>query len=580
MTCHEPKMKMEFLGKIRPLRDALHDHVKPGMKLHIAGGIGGAGGAICEIIRQFRGQNPGFELIQSTVAGHAITLLYSGLLKKMVFSACVDISNTGHPSKIMQKKWADKTVEFENWSLCSLQQRLLAGALGISFMPTRSIAGSNMAFDNSPHFKELIDPFEDGSTIGIVAALNPDLSIVHGCAADVYGNTILAIPYGDDIWGALASRNGVVVTVEEIVPTEIIRRHAALVKIPGHIVRAVSVVPLGVHPFSLANPGISGFSGYESDLDFLEGLHKASTDEEQMEAWLNEWVLSCSDHSQYLKKLGEQRISSLLFNPLAKTETVSTSTLPACRQCSTEYNSEEMMLIAAAREIMQSMLNQEHRIVLLGAGSRSVAVLLAYHQLKAKGYEIEIITGNGQYGYDPLPSELALQSLVGVYSSKMVMDTITSQGVLIGGKNNRCLGVLGAGQIDKYGNTNSTLTSSGQFLVGSGGSNDVGNAREVIVILNQSKDRFVDELPYITCPGNRVTTIVSSMGIFKKEYGKEELYLAACFPDKERSSLEQRTAAIQEHCSWQLKVKEKVLDIAEPTEEELKILRSLISSKV
>lgn len=565
--------------KLQSLSEAIKENIKPGMKIHIAGGIGGPGAAVCEIIRQFRGKNPGFELIQSTITGHAINLLFCGLVKKIIFSACVDISSSGHPSKIMQRIWKEKTIDIENWSLCSLQQRLMAGALGISFMPTRSISGSNMAIDNSQHFTEIKDPFKNESKMGIVEALNPDISVVHGYAADVYGNTIMAIPYGDDIWGALASRNGVVVTVERTVPTDFIRKHAALVKIPGHITRAVVVAPRGVHPFSLANPGLSGFTGYEADVEFLDVLHKASSDDEQMEKWLKEWVIDCADHNQYLKKLGKKRLSSLNYKPLAKKETVNVLSSKPSSHDSSGYHPEEMMLIAAAREIMRSIITQEHKIVLLGAGSRSIAVLLAYHQLKSKGYEIEIITGNGQYGYDPLPSELALQSLAGVYSSKMVMDTITSQGIFIGGENNRCLGVLGAGQIDKYGNINSTLTSSGQFLVGSGGANDVGNAREVMVILNQSKERFVDKLPYVTCPGERVTTIISTMGIFKKPIGKNELILTACLPDKEHSSLKKRVSAIQGQCAWTVKTSDELLDIDEPEKEELKMLRNLTSAK-
>lgn len=215
-----------------PLKEAVAALARPGMILHIAGGIGGPAAAICEIIRQYRGKNPGFTLVQSTVTGHAINLLACDLVKRMIFSACVDISPSGRPSQIMQRKWADRSVAFENWSLCSLQQRLMAGALGVAFLPTRSVAGSQMARDNQASFQEIGDPF-GGGRAGVVKALNPDISIVHGCAADAQGNTILPVPYGDDIWGPLASTGGVLVTVEKVVAPEVIRKHAALVKIPG-----------------------------------------------------------------------------------------------------------------------------------------------------------------------------------------------------------------------------------------------------------------------------------------------------------------------------------------------------------
>ena len=60
------------LGKLLDLREAIRRFVKPGMKLHLAGGIGGPSAAICEIIRQYWGRNPGFTLIEATVTGHAL----------------------------------------------------------------------------------------------------------------------------------------------------------------------------------------------------------------------------------------------------------------------------------------------------------------------------------------------------------------------------------------------------------------------------------------------------------------------------------------------------------------------------
>ena len=132
-------------GKVLPLEEAVRRHVKPGMTLHLAGGIGGPSAAICEVIRQFRGRRPGFQPIQSTVTGHALHLIHCGLLKKMLFAACMEIGDGARPSRVFQKAYKEKRLETENWSLCSLQQRLMAGAMGAPFMPTRSILGSNFS---------------------------------------------------------------------------------------------------------------------------------------------------------------------------------------------------------------------------------------------------------------------------------------------------------------------------------------------------------------------------------------------------------------------------------------------------
>jgi len=202
-------------GKLTGLKEVISQYVKPGITLHLAGSFGGPTAAICEIIRQFLGKNPELVLVQSTISGHALNLVSCDLVKKLICSACVDMSASSRPSQIIRKAINEKRIEIENWSLCSLQQRLMAGAFGFPFIPTRSVSGSDIASENRDYFKEIHDPFNSEEKTGIVKALNPDLSIIHAWAADPYGNTILSAPYGDDIWGSLASTNGAIVTAEE-----------------------------------------------------------------------------------------------------------------------------------------------------------------------------------------------------------------------------------------------------------------------------------------------------------------------------------------------------------------------------
>ena len=286
-------------------------YIQPGMIVHLAAGIGGPSAAICELIRQFKGKNPAFTIVQSTVTGHALNLVHCGLVKKLICAACIDISNSSRPSKIIQKALEEHAIEFENWSLCSLQQRLMAGAFGFPFIPTRSVAGSGIAADHVNLFKEIEDPFGSGAKTGIVKSLNPDISIIHGCAADVDGNIILSAPYGDDIWGPLSSSGGVIATVERIVSSDFIKKYAAFVKIPGYMVKSISVAPFGVHPFSYTNPGIEGFEPYEKDNEFLNELHEASSKKESLDQWIESWITGCVDHQAYLDKIGEQRLSAL-----------------------------------------------------------------------------------------------------------------------------------------------------------------------------------------------------------------------------------------------------------------------------
>jgi acyl CoA:acetate/3-ketoacid CoA transferase alpha subunit/acyl CoA:acetate/3-ketoacid CoA transferase beta subunit len=560
----------EKQGKVLSLQEAVNLYVKPGMKLHLAAGIGGPSAAICEIIRQYWGKNPGFTLIQSTVTGHALNLVRAKLAKKLICSVCANIAASGRPSKIIQDAYESKQVELENWTLNSLQQRLMAGALGVPFMPTRSVLGSSIAADNAASFKTMEDPFGSGAKVGLASALLPDISIIHGCVADSEGNTILAAPYGEDLWGALASRGGVLVTVEKIVPTEFIQKYAALVKIPSYAVNAVALAPLGLHPFSMANPGIDGIDPYEKDVDFLNVLYEASMSEHALDEWIKEWILHCKDHEQYLNKLGEQRIAVLKANSRkARKESFPVPSLPLDAEA--EFEPREMMLIALAREILSSVEKHGHKVILAGAGAAATAAFLAYFQLKPTGFELG--TGNGQIGYTPVPGESILASEANVRSSKMLTDTIMMQGVFVGGENNKCLSILGAGQMDKCGNINSTKTSKGRFLVGSGGVNDALNAREAIICLDQSKDRFVDKLVYVTGRGDAVTTVVSTMGIFRKPNPQDELQLVACFPQPHPRNLEEKIKEIRNHCGWELKTAPVVEEVPRPSQEELKLLR-------
>ncbi len=559
-------------GKVTTLHELIARYLMPGTLLHLAGGIGGPAAAVYELLRQFRGREPGFELVQSTVTGPALNLLHAGLVKKVTFAASVDLSTTGRPSRVMQEAWAKRDIRLENWSLNSLQQRLLAGALGVGFLPTRSLAGSTLAEADGADFKQATDPFT-GEPAGVVRALNPDVSIVHGVCADENGTTILQVPWGEDVWGPLAART-VLVTVEKIVPADVIHANAALVKLPGHAVTAVAEAPFGLHPFALAPPEGTGVAGYETDTAFLVDLHNAFADNEKLDGWLEEWVYGCENHEAYLNKLGEARREGLRYRPGPAPEPAAEA--PAKTGPATP---EETVLVAAAREIEKCVVTGGHRTILAGAGNRAAAVLLAYHSLKEKGYRLDIVTGNGQVGYEPRGGALGTQGIGGVYESTMLTDTLTSLGVLVGGASNHCLSVLGAGQIDKYGNTNSTLAADGRFLVGSGGANDAANASEVLVVVNQSKDRFPAHLPYITCPGKNVTTVVTDRGVFRKNAGTGELELTACLPDADLPVLDDRIQRIRDNCGWAFTAAGVVADLAPPSDEELARLRVLVPGK-
>ena len=166
--------------------------------------------------------------------------------------------------------------------------------------------GSSLADDNKHAIRVVDDVFGSKEKIGLIKSLCPDISIVHGWAADLMGNVILAGP-PRDAWAAKASRNGIIVCVEKLVGEDFIRNRSLLVKIPGILVNAVCVVPRGAHPQNMSAQSLSEFEGYGLDYAFLKAFRKATEDADAYRRWVKEWILDCPSHDAYLNKLGEWR---------------------------------------------------------------------------------------------------------------------------------------------------------------------------------------------------------------------------------------------------------------------------------
>jgi len=446
--------------------------------------------------------------------------------------------------------------------------------LGFPFIPTRSIIGSSMAEENKDLFTVMDDPFGSGRKIGLLSALQSDITFVHGLAADCYGNTILLPPLAENLWGAMGCKKGAIVSVEKIVSTEFIREHSASVRIPGYVVNCVCEEPFGAHPGGLINYAIPELEGYGEDYDFIIEHRQVTRDPKALDAWIKHWVLDCDSQRDYLRKLGSQRLLYLKGKVSKNSWEQESEQFSDEISVGEEYNPVEMMAVVGARKIKEKVLKGEYKTILAGVGISNLAAWLAYYDLKNEDYDIDLTAEIGFYGYAPRPGDPWIFSFNNIPTCKMTTDIPDILGLITGGENNRALGALGGGQIDKYGNVNSTKVPGELFLVGSGGANDVASAaREVVVVLNQSRGRYLEQVPYITYPGDRVSTLVSTMGVFEKLGDDKEFTLTECFPDPKLSTLEQRIKQVKEHCGWELKVAPKVKDVHSPTLDELNLLR-------
>lgn len=555
-------------SKVTSLREAIRQNVKPGSKIFLGWD---ANAIVGELVRQYWGKSPDFTMVMTVTWNSALNLIHCGLVKKLITTSCSYAYPTPVPSRVIQRAYREGTVDIENWSLYSIQQRLMAGALGVGFMPTRSIANSSMAEENRSSFTEIEDPFDNQKRIGVVKALNPDIALIHGLAADPYGNTILPPGSHDTPWGARASLGGVVVTVERIVSTDFIRRNSALVSIPGYLVNSVSACPFGAHPEGLYSH-LDGVEGYGGDCDFVLKQRKASHYPSRLDAWIKEWMFDLRGHEDYLRKLGSEHILFLRGKAGLDSWKDELRSVLDIVSVSKEYNPTEMMIVAAARKIKERVKSSGYNVLLAGIGACGLAAWLAFYELQSEGYNLELAVGTGLFGYSPRPANPVLNNISSMPTSKMLTDVSQIYGFVVGGNNAKSLSALGAAQIDKYGNINTTKVLPDTYLIGSGGSNDASRASEVLVMAPQSKRRCVEKVDYITSPGERVRTLVTTMGIFERT-GEGEFVLTGYFGDSSLSSSDSVIRKIKGSCGWELKVVKDVKEVPPPSEDELVTLR-------
>jgi glutaconate CoA-transferase subunit A len=184
-------------------------------------------------------------------------------------------------------------IEVEDHSNLSVTMALLAGSLGIPFLPLRSALGTDL-FQTNPAFREMTCPYT-GQKLATVAALNPDVTIVHVQRADEEGNAHLWGSTGISKVAAQAARH-VIVVAEEIVGREVITSDPNRTVFPGFRVSAVVHEPWGAHPSPV--PGYyrrdhQCFIDYSAETKTTEGFRQ----------WLECWVLGVADRDEYCRQL-------------------------------------------------------------------------------------------------------------------------------------------------------------------------------------------------------------------------------------------------------------------------------------
>lgn len=181
----------------------------------------------------------------------------------------------------------------ENHSNFSIALALKAGALGVPYLPTRSLLGSDIQTENDS-LRTAEDPFS-GEPLVLVPAIQPDWAIVHVQRASPDGDVHLWGNTGVTEAAAGAAEN-VLVTAEQVVAPEVIKSDPSRTLFTRENVAAVAQVPYGAHPSPLAGR-------YNRDNQYYLDYHDWTDDPEGYNGWVDEWVNDVDSREEYMAKI-------------------------------------------------------------------------------------------------------------------------------------------------------------------------------------------------------------------------------------------------------------------------------------
>jgi acyl CoA:acetate/3-ketoacid CoA transferase alpha subunit/acyl CoA:acetate/3-ketoacid CoA transferase beta subunit len=550
------------------LESAVAEHVRPGDSIVVSVGQHRWSALLREVARQYWDRDPGFELIMPTLGTLTALLLHRPLVRRVVTAYSGDAFPTYGPNPIFTAAYRDG-VEVEHWSFLTLAARLEAAARGLAAMVTRSVAGSSMAGNDG--YVE-VDGGPGVGPVSLVTALPADVAVVHAPVADTEGNLAAAPPLLDGPWGAFAARRGVIATVERIIPDISPWQHYT--RIPGHRVLAVVAAPHGAHPGGVYAPGLP-VTSYLEDIEFGAAARTAARGD--FAAWARRWCLEVPEHADYLAAVGADRLAALSWagdRPPAGLDTVAPAAMAtgAAAQPITAAGGPTAWEAAAVHAARYVADLPPSSTVLAGAGVANLAAWLGHALATGRGTRLHLAAEIGLWDYRPEPGNPFVFNAANFPTARMATDLQTVLGLLIPGPGTRSVAVVGAGQLDRYGNINTTRLADGRHLVGSGGGNDVASgADECLVVTLLRPRRTPERLPYVTGPGRAVRRVCTDLGVLARDPDRGELVLVAVpgGPGDRTARIRRATGS----CGWPLRVAREVADLPAPTGAELDILR-------
>jgi glutaconate CoA-transferase, subunit A len=260
-----------------------------------------------ELVRQRR---RGLTVSQAIVGFDTDILAASGAIDKLIygggsldaFGLVIAINRLIEQGRLAVEAYSTMTVSL----------RYLAAAMGIPYMPTKSLLGSDVLARLEATAPDSVRvttcPFT-GERLLLLRALQPDVAVVQVQQADQEGNARIYGPTWDND-EALKAAKRVILLAEEIVSTDYLRQQPELTSVTGLRVDMVVHAPYGAHPTSC-------YRYYDYDADHLREYVTAAKDPPALERYLDKYVHSVEDHFAYLERIGGvARLSQLRADPM------------------------------------------------------------------------------------------------------------------------------------------------------------------------------------------------------------------------------------------------------------------------
>jgi glutaconate CoA-transferase subunit A len=205
----------------------------------------------------------------------------------------------------IQRRVREGTIEIEDYSNLAMALRFLGGALGVPFMPLKSMLDTDLLAKKRFRTKKaevMQCPFT-GEKVVLVPSVRPDFSIVHAPRVDKEGNVQIDGIKGEDVEGARAGKK-VIVLAEEIVDGEFIRSQPDQTVIPNIYVTHVVECPWGSYPMMVYNY-------YDYDMEHVRMYYDQCKTEEGWQKYCQEYITGVNDCVEFLQKIGIERLMSL-----------------------------------------------------------------------------------------------------------------------------------------------------------------------------------------------------------------------------------------------------------------------------